>query len=75
MLMSLIGVHLLLAVLAPLLTRGLGHRAFWLAAALPALGFGWLLTLGPEVLAGGVVAEAVPWIPGLGVELSFRIGL
>ena len=73
--MSLIGVHLLLAVLAPLLTRGLGHRAFWLAAALPALGFGWLLTLGPEVLAGGVVAEAVPWIPGLGVELSFRVGL
>jgi multicomponent Na+:H+ antiporter subunit A len=73
--MALIGVHLLLAVLAPLLTRALGHRAFLVAAGLPAAGFGWLLTLGPTILAGGVVAESVPWIPGLGVELSFRIGL
>jgi multicomponent Na+:H+ antiporter subunit A len=73
--MALIAAHLGLAVVAPWLARLLGQRAFLLAALAPAVGFGWLLTLGPGVLAGTTVEQSVPWIPGLGVGLTFRIGL
>lgn len=75
MLMILISAHLVVAVAAPLLTRALGQRAFWLAALIPALSFGWLLIVGADVLAGHSVIESIPWIPELGVAFDFRLGL
>ncbi|MFZ0529673.1 MAG: Na+/H+ antiporter subunit A [Propionicimonas sp.] len=75
MLTTLIGVHLILAVAAPALTRALGQRAFWLAAAAPAVAFGWLVALAPGILDGVTYVETVPWIPGLGVSLDFSVGL
>jgi multicomponent Na+:H+ antiporter subunit A len=71
----LIGAHLVMAVAAPGLTRLLGHRAFLVAAALPAVAFGWLVAQAPLVLAGGVLSETATWIPALRVELSFHLGL
>lgn len=76
MLVALITAHLVLAVMAPLLTRVLGQRAFWVAAIAPAVGFGWLVSLAPAIIGQGVaVSESVPWIPALGVQLSFHLGL
>ncbi|MDQ7992472.1 MAG: Na+/H+ antiporter subunit A, partial [Propionicimonas sp.] len=75
MLLGLVAAHLLVAIAAPVLTRLLGQRAFWVAAGVPAVAFGWLVSVAPTVLAGGSVDEAVTWIPGLGVDLAFHLGL
>lgn len=70
----LIAVHFGIACLAPLLTRWLRGRAYLVLALVPAIAFGWLVAQAPVVLAGGAVVESSPWIPGLGVSLSFQIG-
>ncbi len=70
----LIAVHFLVACAAPMLTRLLRHRAFFVLALAPAAAFVWCLTKAPIVLAGGTVDESVSWIPALGIDLSVRIG-
>ncbi|GLU88728.1 Na+/H+ antiporter subunit A [Agromyces sp. NBRC 114283] len=62
-----------LSLLTPLLTRLIGRRVFLVIALLPAAVFGWLLTLLPEIVAGGVVTERVEWIQALDVALAFRL--
>ncbi len=74
-LLGLVAAHLVVAIAAPLLTRWLGQRAFLIAAVVPAVAFGWLVWAAPTVLAGGSLVEAYPWIAGLGVSLSFHLGL
>ncbi|WP_392507217.1 Na+/H+ antiporter subunit A [Naumannella halotolerans] len=69
----LIAVHFCIAALAPALMRFLGARAYWLLAVAPLVAFGWLISIGPTVLAGGAVVETVPWIPSLDIAISFRI--
>lgn len=65
----------LVAAGAPLLAKlGLG-RGFLVAALLPAVGFAYLVSLGPRVLAGEVATEHLEWIPALGVALDLRVGL
>ncbi|MDQ0576798.1 Na+/H+ antiporter subunit A [Agromyces albus] len=61
------------ALATPLLTRLLGRRVFPLIALVPAAVFVLLLTWLPGVLAGDAVVEIVPWIPQLGIALSFRL--
>ena len=61
------------ALLTPLATRLLGRRIFPVIALVPAVVFVVLLTWLPGVLDGGVVTEVVPWIPQLGLSLSFRL--
>jgi len=74
-LIGLVVAHLLIALAAPLLTRWLGQRAFLVAAAFPAVAFGWLVTVAPVVLAGGAIVQHYEWIAGLNVALSFHLGL
>jgi multicomponent Na+:H+ antiporter subunit A len=62
-----------LAALTPALTRVLGARVFYLVALLPAAVFVYTALQSGTVLAGGVVAESVPWIPQLGIAFSFRM--
>ena len=47
----LIAVHFLVACAAPMLTRLLRHRAFFVLALAPAAAFVWCLTKAPIVLA------------------------
>jgi len=61
------------ALLTPLATRLLGRRVFPIIALVPAAVFVLLLTWLPGVLAGTPVVEVVPWIPQLGIALSFRL--
>lgn len=70
----LIAVHFAVACLAPLLVRVLRARAFFVLAAVPAVGFGWLVAQAPVIAPGGSLTERVPWIPTLGVDLAYRIG-
>jgi multicomponent Na+:H+ antiporter subunit A len=71
----LIAVHFLVACAAPLLTRLLRHRAFFVLALAPAAAFLWCVSKAPIVLAGGTVDESVSWIPTLGIDLSVRMGM
>ena len=56
----------------PLLTRYLGTRVFFVAAIVPIAAFVYTLLQSPAAIAGSVV-EVVPWIPELGMALSFRM--
>ena len=71
----LIAVHFGVACLAPLLLRTLRGRAFYLFALVPAATFAWTLALAPVVLGGGVASSGFSWVPALGIDISFRIGL
>ncbi|WP_104138282.1 MULTISPECIES: Na+/H+ antiporter subunit A [unclassified Cryobacterium] len=62
-----------LSVLTPWLTRHLGTRVFYLIALLPAGAFAYTLTQTATVTAGGAVTQSIPWIPQLGISLSFRV--
>ena len=67
-----------LSALTPLLTRALGTRVFYIVAALPAAVFVLTLTQSGAVLgssdgAPGEITDVVPWIPQLGIALSFRL--
>jgi multicomponent Na+:H+ antiporter subunit A len=62
-----------LSVLTPWLTRRLGTRVFYLIALLPAGAFAYTLTQTAIVTAGGAVTQSIPWIPQLGISLSFRV--
>ncbi|THJ68507.1 Na+/H+ antiporter subunit A [Arthrobacter echini] len=71
-----------LALVAPALFSRLGRSAFFILAAAPAAAFGWLLVMLPDVLSadqGALVggdappSVTVPWIPGVHLELAFRL--
>lgn len=86
MLVTLIALFAVAAV-APWIFRSTGRQGFYVLAAVPAAGFVWLLTRLPDVLAlqaaldAGAAAPAraaglavqVPWVPQLGISLSFRM--
>jgi multicomponent Na+:H+ antiporter subunit A len=60
-----------LAILAPALHRARGRSASWILALLPlgltALFAGLTAVIGP----GDALRESLPWVPGLGLQLSF----
>ena len=64
---------IVLSVLTPWLTRYLGTRVFYLIALLPAGAFAYTLTQTATVTAGGAVTQSIPWVPQLGISLSFRV--
>ncbi|MGR7025035.1 Na+/H+ antiporter subunit A [Geodermatophilus sp. URMC 62] len=70
---ALLSLHLLAALLAPLLARWWGRRAFLVLALVPAAGFVWTLLQLRTVLAGGDVRETVPWIPALDLDVALRL--
>jgi multicomponent Na+:H+ antiporter subunit A len=66
-------LHLLAAVLAPVLVRWWGRQAFLVLALVPAAAFGWLLARFATVTGGGEVRETTPWIPTLGLDIALRL--
>jgi multicomponent Na+:H+ antiporter subunit A len=66
-------LHLLAAVLAPVLVRWWGRQAFLVLALVPAAAFGWLLAQLTTVTGGGEVHETTPWIPALGLDIALRL--
>ena len=42
-------------------------------ALLPLALFGWLLMQAPQIAGGVLVFDNVPWVPSLGIDLSFRL--
>ncbi|TFC07440.1 Na+/H+ antiporter subunit A [Cryobacterium mannosilyticum] len=66
-------IFLILSLFTPALTRRLGPRVFYLIALLPAAAFVFTLGQTGLVTRGGAATESIPWIPQLGVALSFRV--
>ena len=71
---ALLLLHLLAAVLAPVLVRWWGRQAFLVLALVPAAAFGWLLAQ----LADGHrrrrgPARRRPWVPALDLQISLRL--
>jgi len=60
------------AAVAPWLAARLKGRAGWLLALLPLVLFVRLMAFMP-LEPGEAVSESLPWVPGLGVELAFRL--
>lgn len=77
---TVLAVHFAVAAVAPLLFRKFGRNSFFALAAVPAASFIWLLLQHDEVYSGtvysgsdGAITEVIPWIPGLQLELAFRM--
>jgi len=61
------------AVVAPAVTRFLGHNAAWVLALVPALLFAHFVSLAPLVAGGATASGSIAWAPSIGVDLSFFI--
>ncbi|TCK07119.1 monovalent cation/H+ antiporter subunit A [Marinobacterium mangrovicola] len=74
--MNLIWVPLLplLGTLVPLFSERFGRTACaWMTAILPAAALFIVLNHAPDILSGQTHFSSLPWIPALGLELSFRL--
>ncbi|WP_328338898.1 Na+/H+ antiporter subunit A [Micromonospora sp. NBC_00421] len=66
-------LHLVAALLAPLLVRRWGPRACYPLALVPAAAFGWALARTPTVRDGGAVVETYPWVGQLDLDVALRM--
>ncbi len=65
--------HLAAALVAPVLVRWWGRRAFVLLALVPGSAAIWALRYTDAVAAGEGPTVSIPWLPSLGIDLSFRM--
>ncbi|GAA4562192.1 Na+/H+ antiporter subunit A [Micromonospora coerulea] len=66
-------LHLVAALLAPLLVRWWGPRACYPLALAPAAAVGWAVVHAPAVRDGGAVVETYPWIAQPRLDLALRV--
>lgn len=65
---------LLLGAIAPILADRYGRGVTTLATAIaPAIGFAYIVSLTPQVLAGEHIIEYLEWIPAVGLTLSLHL--
>jgi multicomponent Na+:H+ antiporter subunit A len=72
MLTSLL-VTFALAACAPWISRAGRALTGWLLAAVPLGMAAYFTSLAPVIAGGGTISEAYPWVPGLGLSLSFYL--
>lgn len=75
---TVLALHFAVAAVAPLLFRKFGRNSFYALAAVPAASFVWLLLQHEAIYSDagnspGAIAEVIPWVPGLHLELAFRM--
>jgi multicomponent Na+:H+ antiporter subunit A len=73
-LLSLVLAHAVAAVLAPVLVRLMGRRAFLVLACVPLAAFTWLVSKTGVMTDGGTLSTVVTWVPTLDMELAFGMG-
>ncbi|MEV0152311.1 Na+/H+ antiporter subunit A [Micromonospora sp. NPDC050686] len=66
-------LHLLAALVAPLLVRWWGPRACYCLAAVPAAAAGWAVARTPAVRDGGAVVETYGWVGQLQLAVALRM--
>ncbi len=65
--------HLVMALGAPALVSVLGRRAFLVMALAPASAAAYALAWTGRVMSGDHPTQVTEWVPGLGLELAFRM--
>ena len=65
--------HAVAAVLAPTLVRAMGRKAFLVLALVPAGAAAWIASQGPAVLRGDGPVALIRWVPGLSLDIVFRL--
>jgi multicomponent Na+:H+ antiporter subunit A len=70
---QLLLLHLIAAAVAPWLAKALRTRAFPVLALAPATSFVWLISVSRDVRAGNLPTQRISWVPGLGIDLDFRL--
>jgi multicomponent Na+:H+ antiporter subunit A len=70
---QLLLLHLIAAIVAPWLMHLLRTKAFLVLALVPAIAFGWLVAVSGDVRDGRYPTQHISWVPGLGVDLDFRV--
>ncbi|MGN0063088.1 MAG: Na+/H+ antiporter subunit A [Nocardioides sp.] len=73
--LPLIAVLFVVAAVCPFAVRRLGRKAFAVIAVAPAAGVGWLAAQGPTVVDGGHLSSVHAWVPSIGLDLAFRMGV
>ncbi|MCA1403415.1 putative monovalent cation/H+ antiporter subunit A [Ensifer sp. IC3342] len=68
-----LGLPFVAALVAPVLTRFLGHNAAWLLALAPVAIFLHFLRFVPEIANGEIVTGGYAWIPSFNVSFSWLI--
>jgi len=71
----LVAAHLALALLAPVLVRWWGRRTFLALALVPAATLVWVLAHTGAARTGSGLVQETTWVPSIGLELSFRLGV
>ncbi len=66
-------VCFVLAAVAPVVHSRFGTRAGWVLAGFPAAICAWLIAQIPDVASGQAAVARIPWVPGLGLDLAFRL--
>ena len=69
----LLVAHGVMALAAPVLVSWLGRRAYLVLALAPASAMVWALAHTAAVMRGDGPVELVEWVPGLHLELAFRL--
>jgi len=69
----LLAAHLAMALAAPVLVAWFGRRAYLVLALAPASAAAWALAHSGEVMRGNGPVELVEWVPGLQIDLAFRL--
>ena len=72
-LLVLLLLHLVAGVLAPVLVRAWGTRAFLALAIAPLAAFGWALAVAGDVFDSPRVEE-LSWVPALQMDLTLTVG-
>ena len=65
--------HLVMALGAPALVSLLGRRAFLVMALAPASAAAYALAWTARVMSGEHPTQVTEWVPGIGLELAFRM--
>lgn len=66
-------VFVVASLLAPVLTKWLGTRVFYLLALVPTFGLVQTLAGSSEVLHGNILGESYSWVPQFGLSVSVRL--
>jgi multicomponent Na+:H+ antiporter subunit A len=69
----IVGSGFAMALLAPWLVRVAKGAAPWILSLLPLAQTGWLLSYLPLVSSGKTIIVSYPWVPSLGLSLSFHL--
>lgn len=70
--LALLGLHLVAALCAPMLVRAMRRGAFFILALVPATAVVWALSHTAQAF-GQPYTQSVPWVPRLGLFLTFRV--